>query len=339
MCIPVVSWGAPNFITITTPPPFRVFQRSNCWADIPIRGVVAFGPVLIEARFNGQRWQVIGLASGGDFQGVLRHQMEGQGSIEVRTVDGATAEVWPVGIGDNFLIAGQSNATGDGINNQKYAHRFLKACLFGNDFVWHELVDPFDSASNQVDKVSAEKPIGHYPGGSAWPNMASWILTNQAVPVGICPASLGGSSITQWMASPDHWDRSTLYGSMVSRATNVGVKAVLWYQGEADAFGSSSEFYYSNLVKLASNVFADTGAKLMPCTLARSYKDGLRTQANLDLISDGVRRAWTNNPAVVLRGPDISDMACTPHSSHMQTDDLLQELGRRFWLSVSNAFY
>ena len=69
----------------------------------------------MEARFNGGAWADIDTTDvDGAFSGTLADQAEGQGSVEVRRKNDATsaASVAYVGVGDIFVIGGQSNAEG-----------------------------------------------------------------------------------------------------------------------------------------------------------------------------------------------------------------------------------
>ena len=56
--------------------------------------------------------------------------------------------------------------------------------MFGNDYRWHELHDPVDSAEGQVDTVSRDLGAG----GSVWPDVATELLAAEGVPVAFVPA-------------------------------------------------------------------------------------------------------------------------------------------------------
>ncbi|OWY58578.1 hypothetical protein B7486_79210, partial [cyanobacterium TDX16] len=127
-------------LTLTSPVAFQVVQRHNGTGNIPIAGSASAAGT-VEARFNSGAWQAIATVSGGTFAGSLASQPQGQGSVEVRLAEApdAVVSVAPVGIGDVFIVAGQSNASGRGTNPQPVSHPVLKAGVFGNDYVWHEL--------------------------------------------------------------------------------------------------------------------------------------------------------------------------------------------------------
>jgi hypothetical protein len=216
---------------------YQVFQRDKYnQADILISGTYDGTPTAIEASFNGSAYQIIAENPvDGNFSGVLQNQNAGQGVLFVRYVNdiSITDNIDHIGIGDIFIIAGQSNASGRGITLNSYSHSTLKASLFGNDDVWKELKDPTDSSLNQVDGISSDAIAA----GSPWPLIATSILETTGVPVAFVPTAKGGSGILSWSPQMINLDTSTLYGSMYRRIKAVGgsVAGVLFFQGESDS--------------------------------------------------------------------------------------------------------
>lgn len=322
-------------LTITSPVAYQTYQRDGSdQADIAISGTYVGTPSAIEARFNGGPWATIDASpSGGTYSGTLSAQAAGQGTLEVRFVDApdVTASVDNVGIGDVFVIGGQSNASGRGNNNQSYSHATLKATLFGNDYAWQELTDPTDSNSGQVDTVSDDSAAG-----SCWPLLATQIMAATGYPVAFVPAPKGGTSIAQWQPGVDHQDRSTLYGSMVYRANQVGtVKAVLWWQGERDAvLGTAEATYNSGLDTVANAVNADLSCSLVVCKIAdlSTYNTGYDETA----VNNAIATAWSDN-ANVVAGPDFSDITPSVDGVHFKTDQELQAAADRWFAALQAA--
>ena len=210
----------------------------------------------MEGRFNGGAWTPLTSysESGLTFSGTLPSQAQGQGTLEIRCTAHPSEynTVSDIGIGDVFIIAGQSNAVGQGTSNQAYSGS-LKATLFANSYTYENCLDPTDSSVDQVDTVSLDP----FPTGSVWPLIATEIMADQNVPVMFIPCAKGGTAISQWQPGVNHQDRSTLYGSMIYRALQQsnGVKAVLWWQGESDALAGQSPAYYSaQLAALATSI-------------------------------------------------------------------------------------
>lgn len=277
-------------IAITTPVSYQVFQRdgSNV-GDIAITGTYTGSPTAIEARFNGGAWATIDASpAAGSYSGTLSNQAPGQGTLEVRFTNetDTTSSRTLVGVGDIFVCAGQSNMSGRGTSNQSYSHATLKACLFGNDYTWKELSDPYDSATSQTDAVSSDAGV---VAGSFIPLLATELMALTGVPVAFIPCAKGATGIDpDHLPGVDHQDRATLYGSMVYRALQVGgVKCVLWFQGETDAInGVSQADYNADLDTIANAIQADLGVKLMACKL-HECTDRDVTDINLAIVEAG----------------------------------------------------
>jgi hypothetical protein len=311
-------------VQASTPSPFQVIQRNSSGeADIAIAGTYQGTPSAIEARYNGGSWEVIDASpAGGTFSGTLEDQPEGQGLLEFRysgdiSIMGSVANV---GIGDVYICAGQSNMSGRGTSNQSYSHATLKACLFGNDYQWKQLVDPYDSASGQIDTVSSDTATGSFI-----PLLATLLMDSESVPVAFIPAAKGGTAITAHLPGADHQDRSTLYGSMVYRALQAGgVKAVLWWQGESDVIsGVSQATYNGHMDTIANAVDADLGVKLIPAKLQNITQDETAVNA-------AIGEAWSDN-ANVLTGPDL--FTVVNDGLHVISSAALQDAAER-WAAI-----
>ncbi len=330
--------GTPvNNIAVTTPSAYEVFQRNGSnQANITIVGTYTGTPTAIEASWNGGAYTTIeSNPTGGSFSGTLSNQTGGQGTLTVRFVNstGTSASISYVGVGDVYVIAGQSNASGKGTNNQSYSHPTLKAGLFGNDDVWKNLTDPVDSNSGQVDSVSSDTGAG----GSVWPLLATYILNDQGVPVAFIPAPKGGTSITQW---DQGLLASTLYGSMYRRINEVtgGIKAVLYFQGETDASNSmSTATYLSYLNALANNINSDFGVK----TVVGMIGNASYTATQLDNIRLAQISGWNTN-ANIIPGPNVVDVNLADESGdnlHFKSDADLAVFAARWWAALKAGFY
>lgn len=190
--------------------------------------------------------------------------------------------------------------SGRGNNNQIQTHATLRAGLFGNDYTWKVLADPYDSNSGKVDGVSSEAQAA----GSFVVHLANQLMTTLSAPVAFVPCALGGTSITSWTPTANHLDRTKLYGSGNYRTQQVGgARCVLWWQGETDALAAMAEATYNgHLDTLANAIGTDLGIKLMACKLQNS--SGI-TDADELKINDAIGTAWSDN-ANVATGPDLT---------------------------------
>jgi hypothetical protein len=322
-------------IVITTPVSYRVFQRSGTTGSIAITGTYTGSPTAIEASFNGGTYlTIVASPSGGTYSGTLSGQTQGQGTLTVRFTNDINtfATVDYIGIGDIFIIAGQSNAVGQMSDYRPYYHPTLKAGLFGNDYTWKELVDPVDDATGQVDSVSLDT-LYH---GSCWINLATYLMQDQSVPVAFVPCALVGTVISSWQPGADHQDRTTLYGSMVYRGLQTGCKAVLWWQGESDAVAGTLEATYNaSMDTLANSIYSDLGIKLIPCKIFDL--DQAPWTSDNTAVNNAIATAWSDNSNVIA-GPDFSDLAMTEIGGIHYGNDNSFRVASRWHQSIRRGF-
>jgi len=150
----------------------------------------------------------------------------------------ANAVIEHVGIGEVFVIAGQSNSANHGSEKQVPKTGLVTAF---NGTKWQIANDP--------------QPVASGDGGSFIPPFGDEISEKFMVPVGFVSCGSGGTSVREWLpkgtrspnapttASPNlpdgRWESSgNLYNRFVDRMKSLGpngFRAVLWHQGESDA--------------------------------------------------------------------------------------------------------
>jgi hypothetical protein len=320
----------PMPITITSPEAHRIYQRDDVgWADIPITGTYSGSPVSIEARFNGGIWTPIDLSpSGGLYSGTLTNQDAGQGDLEVRFSDdhGTTAFVTPINIGDVFFIIGQSNAEGNGDDNQVVTSDLSGSMWQIGGTSWLELADPTHLF------------------GSPWPIVASYMMDSQDVPFGIIAAAVGGTGLNngEWLPGGAMYEQAldTLANSGVN-----GVKAMLWHQGEADvSAGGNKEAYQTNLSFMVDSFQADAaqlaGVKLI-CAQIGDRNTAQRD--NVDNIRLAQQNRWINDPDIKA-GPltydiDLNDGDGVHFGTGVDGQFEMETLANRWWRMLSFHFY
>jgi hypothetical protein len=305
-------------ITLVNPTSYRVFQRNaSGFGNIAINGTYTGTPGAIEASFNGGAWNVFDAGpAGGVFSGILSGQAGGQGTLSVRWRgnDASVVTRSLVGVGDVFAIGGQSNAVGQTSGNQSYSHATLKACNFANDYTWKELVDPVDDPTGQVDSVSND--TGSI-GGSCWPLVATSFLSSQGVPIAFVPCAKSDTSSLQWQPGTDHFDRTTLFGSMLYRAQQSGAKAILWWQGESDVVNAVNlDTFQTRLTTIVSTVWSELGVPMMLCRL----EDLAEVYEGFDEAPYNVRiNSVISNVTGALAGPSGFDFNTLHYSSEQAT--------------------
>jgi Carbohydrate esterase, sialic acid-specific acetylesterase len=201
----------------------------------------------------------------GNFLGTISSQQAGWYRLEVRAIQNnlvvGDINTIKVGIGEVIVLAGQSNVVGDVPIKDKSLYNATDDrvnCINLND---QSLVDPFKyPVVSHLDSYSLIAPTG----GSAWcwGLMGDLIAKNWDVPVIFFNAALGNTGIFQWRASanneyePGTFDTVSgvpfinLKKTLTYYCSLMGVRAVLWGQGENDngIFGfADPDVYRSNL--------------------------------------------------------------------------------------------
>lgn len=344
-----------DWVTVSTPHPFQIFQRDGSdLADIPISGSFSGSPAAIEAQFAGQGWATIDASpGGGTFSGTLSAQLAAQGYLEVRFTNDHTT-IWRVpyvGVGDVFLVIGQSNAEGRLFNHQYYTHASLRAGVFAEDDVWREAFDDTDSDAEATD--------GGATHGSVWPLLATEIMAEADVPVAFITVGHGDTAL---QVSPADWaqgnTRYNLAVAQVAASGANGLKAILFHQGEFDANtpASVNQAAYEQAVKdLQTDLSTDLGFGNLPLVIAQiAYwhtPGGLthETRASVDAVRIAQSLAADTDSDVVL-GPVLYDLDISENMSicgpfycqdgrHIMTDAHAQIVADRWWHTLKFLFY
>ncbi|MCW5556418.1 MAG: hypothetical protein KIT22_01005 [Verrucomicrobiae bacterium] len=240
-------------LTITAPQEHQVHQRTDLEGGwVTIRGTVApqAGNGQVECRLTGgstaSEWETLASLEPGqrEFQGRRRVPAGGWYQLEVRlrTPEGvaASVEVARIGMGEVFLVAGQSNAANHGEELLRPDSGRV-AAFDGRQ--WRLAEDPQAGASGN--------------GGSLLPPFGDAMVERFDVPIGLIPVASGGTSVREWLprgvrfpnpptvtqrvrpVAPGEWESDgALFEGLAGRlreAGGHGVRAVLWHQGESDA--------------------------------------------------------------------------------------------------------
>jgi len=332
----------------------QVFQRQTPTnGSIPVSGRAVGGQDVQGRLSNSNNWVTVASSVNGQFYGSITNQYPGQGQIQLRlsVSNNVTANSVStnIGLGDVFLIGGQSNACGQGTNKQVFVKAGnYDAWLFNNLYHWTNLVDYTDTSTNsnqwQTDHTSDDLLInGSQNLGSMWPYLGTFLATNQNCPVAFIPCALGATVIEQWLPAGSHFTRTNLYGSMALRgSTNYqpnGIKAMLWWQGEGNVL-SNSTAYVTNFTLMTSNLFADIGCKTVPFLMPTNSSVNYATPAQIQVINTAMLTVWTNQPTKVGTPADgtLVDLQDTVNHIHAVTPIALSNCAVKFFQAITNTF-
>ncbi len=156
-----------------------------------------------------------------------------------------------VGVGDVWVIAGQSNAAGYGKTPCPDAPE-LGIHQFHASGEWRLATHPLDDSTDTQYPANRE---GANASHSPFLAFARMVKRAVGYPIGLVPAALGGSAIASWAPGP-----GSLFDNMLAyvRDAGGGCRGVLWYQGESDTAADSHPLYakrFAQFVKHCRRAF------------------------------------------------------------------------------------
>ena len=223
---------------------------------------------------------------GGFFQGKIKAK-GGWYALWVRSM--GENKVWQdssmlsrVGVGENFIIAGQSNAQGtnrrpqepgakdDRVNCANFYNFFEEYNAGANTSQLGFLNQDFKFTNfSQLSGSASIGPMGTSP--YYWANLGDLLVNKFNVPVCFYNVAWGGTSIRNWaessrgISSQNPWNASLYYqqgfpyNNLKNIATtfggNNGFRSVLWHQGETDSYLRMPKDTYINYFKELINTF------------------------------------------------------------------------------------
>ncbi|HZZ29183.1 MAG TPA: sialate O-acetylesterase [Pirellulales bacterium] len=178
------------------------------------------------------------------FSGKISAPAGGWFRLELRAVRGdevtSQATIEHLGVGEVFVVAGQSNSANYGAEKQQSKSGLVTAF---DGKTWRIADDPQPGAGGQ--------------GGSFMPSFGDAMAEKFHVPIGIVALGVGSTSVREWLPKGEKVDHQTttgkglkeigpgqwealgnIFAKLPARLTALGphgCRAVLWHQGESDA--------------------------------------------------------------------------------------------------------
>lgn len=236
-----------------------------------------------------------------------------------------------------FLVAGQSNASGRGTVNALAARGDASIYMFGNDYVWRRAEEPLDDATNQVDAVSDDS-ASVTPGvvGHGFAVQAALGLIKQGRRIDLIPCAKGGSTMAQWAPGVNRLDRTTLYGSANYRRTQAAVATLtgILYSGHESDAGSAT--YAVDWANLVAQFRTDFGASMpfIYCQLGKHTTGATNTSQHAS--ADVQRRQETGSgDALVMTNMRMVVTFDLPLIDSIHLNDTAQRIvGQRMSLAI-----
>lgn len=242
---------------------YQIFQRNNGFATVPFSGALpenrdpAASQVAVcvlreddssyvvpwtSADIRGSQWHIdLTLPEGGLY--TLDARVLDRGGFSYNSAERIKL-VYHVGVGELYLMTGQSNMSGYG-RDAAYDPPMLGVHLFANDGKWRLAVHPLNDSLGSIYPENYELNNGTCP-ALAFGRALSRAL---GVPVGLIACALGGSPLSRWHPS----ETGDLYRAMLRRLERTGaVGGVLWYQGCSDANPDHAATYFDRFSEMVA---------------------------------------------------------------------------------------
>ncbi|MHB1484742.1 MAG: sialate O-acetylesterase [Saccharofermentanales bacterium] len=162
--------------------------------------------------------------------------------------------VFHIGVGDLYVIAGQSNAAGYGRTPiEDPADPMVH--LYKNSGRWDMAVHPMNDSTGSIHEANAEySNSGHSPFLSFAKKMSRYLN----YPIGLIQTSLGGSGLDAWNPAKN----GILYENMVDIVYDCTGKAgrvagILWYQGCSDCSSALAATYHERFACFVDSLRKD----------------------------------------------------------------------------------
>lgn len=269
----LISFWTTAQIQVTSPISRAVFQRSNAnQATLRVSGYYTTSITRIEARLVARDgigtttdWLTLQDNPAG---GVYAGDITGTGgwyNLEVRALNGSqpvgnTTTVERVGVGEVFIVAGQSNAQGVHQSAPNPLNDLVN-CVnsnYGNGFPNDPPKPVFTLLDNSTGFTIAPRGVGSW----CWGQLGDMLVKRLRVPIMFFNAAFEGTAVRNWRESAP--EGGTAYSVYIGvpygprqpyinlklalqfYSNMLGVRAVLWHQGEADNFTNTPTQDYVN---------------------------------------------------------------------------------------------
>jgi len=236
-------------INLESPDSHQIVQRNEySMGSFPVQGSTDYSADLIEGRYTSLEnevpsdWVSVAVPIGSNFYGTLDvptgwHRLEFRLIGDGQPIDTITVE--PVGVGEVFIVAGQSNSANHG--DYPLAPADPRVSSWGPSD-WRFGQDPQPAATGN--------------GGSPWPALGDLLANRYDVPIGFLSVGYGGTKVDRWV--PAENDLFPRIADALDAVQPSGARAILWHQGESNVGDTTAEDYAEMLgeVILGSRAYA-----------------------------------------------------------------------------------
>lgn len=227
-----------------------------------------------------------------------------------------------IGVGDLFCMAGQSNAAGYA-RGVAFDPPDVRVHLLRNSGRWDMAAHPMNDATDAADCVNA--PMG-ITGTSPFLSFGRRYADCTGLPVGLIQAAQGGSPMKRW---DDTRDGDLLRGMLEKLEDCGGVRAIIWYQGCADANEADAAIYAASFAHMVDAVRQRMQSCVPFFTMQLNKFAMQEDAASWAAIKEAQRRAAQTLDAVYLLPTSTLPMSDEVHNSALGNVALGEMLARQ----------
>ena len=172
-----------------------------------------------------------------------------------------------VGVGDLWVIAGQSNSAGYGRGAVDDAP-VLGVHVLRNSEQWALAAHPMNESTDTAHPVNRE--AGN-PGHSPYLQVGRRLQQTLGHPIGLIQTALGGSPLSAWNPTESSAGAAVLFENMVHCVGLAGgrVRGIFWYQGESDANADDAPTYADRFASAVAAWRTALGDPALPIVTAQ----------------------------------------------------------------------
>jgi hypothetical protein len=284
----------------------------------PFKTAEVIGRIVLEDEYRAVTrtldWQPVAASPDGTWSVTLRNVPRG-GLYRIETalrLDGGPVEwaqrgdaIHHLGVGDVWVIAGQSNAAGYGKSPVQDPPE-LGLHMFRASGEWALATHPLADSTRTQYPANREGANGSH---SPFLAFARVLKRRLGYPIGLIPAALGGSPISAWLGSLD----GSLFRTMLDYLRDAGgsARGMCWYQGCTDTLTPQKSSYLNCFTEFVTDLRRTLNTPDFPIVTAQinrvvNHPAGAPTNAAWDAIREAQRQAARVIPGVSI----ISTLDC-----------------------------
>ncbi len=199
-----------------------------------------------------------------------------------------------LGVGDLFVIAGQSNSAGYG-RDSAFDPPSEQVHLFRNRQCWDLASHPVNESTFGADALNAEMGIS---GVSPYLAFGKALHRVSHSPVGLISTAMGGQPISRW----DTRVNGDLFHNMIDKTKSCGKKAagILWYQGCSDTIPERADIYLDSFRHVVEETRKALGYDIPFFTFQLNRELASKNDESYGMVREAQRIAASSIPGVYI---------------------------------------